>query len=94
MEGVTQVTVFAAGEDHKLATYYSDDTATEVDADAFTAAVAIRIGEEAEAGWRPVSTSVFPSRQIGSAGNVLFQTGGAVSTLLVAVVRYERVWPR
>lgn len=84
------VTVFAAGPFQKLATYFSDDNGQEVDADAFVEAVAAAIEREAADGWVARSTSVYPARQVGSAGNVLFQTGGAYTTLLVAVVQYGR----
>lgn len=88
--GFRVMTVFSAGPFVKLATYYSDDNGEEADADVFVAAVAAAIEQEGADGWVARSTSVYPARHMGSAGNVLFQTGGAYTTLLVAVVQYGR----
>jgi len=42
------------------------------------------------AGWRIVATSIAPLRQTGTAGNILFQSGGQYATQAAAIVTYAR----
>ena len=81
---------FAAGPDRRMVTYYSDDVGSMANLEAFAARLAGVAVTEAARGWQVVSSSVFPLRQTGTAGNVFFQSGGQYATQLAAVVVYGR----
>ncbi len=81
---------FEAGPNQRFVTYNSIDTGYDVDTDAFVATIAADADQRKLNGWRLLSSSVFPSRQTGTAGNVLFQSGGQRATMLTAVVVYVR----
>ena len=78
---------FAAGPDRRLVTYYSDDDGGEADLEAFAENVAGEIGSAAAQGWRAVSTSVLPARQVRGG---VFDTGSQRTSLYAAVVLYAR----
>jgi hypothetical protein len=81
---------FEAGPNQRFVTYYSQDSGGEVDADAFVAGLATDADRRKLDGWRLLSSSVFALRQTGTAGNILFQSGGQMATMLTAVVVYVR----
>ncbi len=80
-----------AGLDQLFVTYESEDNGGLVSpAWLIQEQVAPDAAIRAEAGWEIVSTSVCAIRQVGTAGNILFQSGGQVATQLAAVVLYRR----
>ena len=81
---------FEAGPNQRFVTYYSQDSGGEVDTEGFVAGIAADADQRKLNGWRLLSSSVFPLRQTGTAGNVLFQSGGQMATMLTAVVVYVR----
>jgi hypothetical protein len=81
---------FEAGPNQRFVTYYSEDSGGEVDTEAFVAAIAEDADRRKLNGWRLLSSSLFPLRQVGTAGNMLFQSGGQMATMLTAVVVYVR----
>ncbi len=81
---------FQAGPNQRFVTYYSSDTGGQVDTEAFVAGIAADADQRKLNGWRLLSTSIFPLRQVGTAGNVLLQSGGQMATMLAAVVVYVR----
>jgi hypothetical protein len=64
---------FEAGADHKVVTYYSEDTGDQVDLEAFAEGMAAALAESGSQGWRVVSANVFALRQVGTIGNVLLK---------------------
>jgi hypothetical protein len=81
---------YAAGENQKVVLYISDDTGGPVEwEELFTAFTAEAARWEAK-GWRVVATSVLPLRQTGTAGNILFQSGGQYATKAALSVVYAR----
>jgi hypothetical protein len=81
---------FDAGPNQRFVTYTSSDSGGEVDTDGFVERIAADADRRKLDGWRLLSSSIFPSRQTGTAGNVLFQSGGQRATMLTAVVVYVR----
>jgi hypothetical protein len=81
----------SAGQDQLFVTYVSEDSSGGVPAEWFVQEVVARdAGRRAADGWDIVSASVLPVRQVGTAGNVFFQSGGQYATQLAAVVLYRR----
>jgi hypothetical protein len=80
-----------AGLDQVIVTYESPDSGGGSDTAWFMQEiVAPDAARRSEQGWEIVSTSVFAVRQTGTAGNILFQSGGQYATQLNAVVLYRR----
>lgn len=80
-----------AGADQVFVTYASGDSGDGVDTASFVGRTVARdAAARAQDGWDIVSTSVFAVRQTGTAGNMLFQSGGQYATQLNAVVVYRR----
>lgn len=79
-----------AGVDRLIVMFVNQDVSEQVDAPAFLA----EIGRDAAArefhGWKIISVGSLPLRQSGTAGNVLFQSGGQYSTQLAVMVVYAR----
>lgn len=80
----------AVGEDQLLVLFYSEDRGEAVDIAALFDAVGHDATTRAPAGWRLVSTDTFSTRQMGTAGNMLFQTGGQFSTQAATLAIYRR----
>jgi hypothetical protein len=78
---------FAAGVDQRIVTYSSDDTGGEADLEAFVESVAAQIGTAAGQGWRALSTSVLPARQVRGG---MLDTGSTRTSLYAAVVLYAK----
>lgn len=80
----------AAGENQKIVVYVTDDTGGGLD----PAGIFEVIGADATAldadGWRIVSTTAMPLRQMGTAGNIFFQSGGQFATQAAIAVVYAR----
>ena len=81
---------YPAGEHQKLILYVSDDTGGPVEWDDLMAAFGAEAARLEIDGWRIVATSVLPLRQTGTAGNILFQSGGQYATKAALSVVYAR----
>jgi len=79
-----------AGDGQTFVTYHSHDDGGEVDTEAFMAVVSSDVARRQAEGWNVQSCSVFPSRQVGTAGNMFFASGGQRATMVTAVVLYTR----
>jgi hypothetical protein len=69
-----------AGDDQLIVVFVNQDTAQMVDPSAFAQALADDAKARRPNGWRLVSVTSLPMRQTGTAGNVLFQSGGQYAT--------------
>ena len=81
---------FDAGPGQLVVLYQSADTGSDVPWVAFARDIAADAAHRAADGWRIVSESTFPLRQVGTAGNVLFQSGGQLATQLGTIVVYGK----
>jgi hypothetical protein len=79
-----------AGPNQKIVVLVSDDRGYALDPDDLFAVAAADAAAEAEHGWRIVSTSVMPMRQMGTAGNIFFQSGGQFATRAAMAIVYAR----
>ena len=79
-----------AGDDQLMVAFVNRDEHAQVDIQALLT----EVGEDAAArrrdGWRLVSVGGLPMRQMGTAGNVLFQSGGQYATQVAVVAVYRR----
>jgi hypothetical protein len=82
--------VYAAGPDQLIVVYVSDDTGGMIDVDAAWASIARDAADRAAQGWRIVSTAGVPMRQMGTAANILFQSGGQFATQASIAIVYAR----
>jgi len=78
----------AAGDDQLLVLFVNQDTAEMVDPSAFLQALSDDAAARRREGWRLVSVSEFPLRQMGTAGNVFFQSGGQFATMVGLLAIY------
>ncbi len=78
----------AAGADQIVVLYVIADTATPVDPGVLYAAVADDAAARSTIGWRIVSTDSVPIRQMGTAGNIFFQSGGQFTSQAAVAVVY------
>ena len=81
---------YSAGSSQKVVLYVSDDDGGPVDFDELLTAFARDASSLEAHGWRVVSTTVMPLRQTGTAGNILFQSGGQYATKAALSVVYGR----
>jgi hypothetical protein len=81
---------FEAGPGQLVVVYQSVDTGGEVPFLDFARDLAADVARHAADGWRLVSESTFPIRQVGTPGNVFFQSGGQFATQLAAIVVYAK----
>ena len=81
---------YAAGDGQQMVLYVSDDVGEPLQPDPLFAEVAAHAAELADRGWRIVSIATMPIRQMGTAGNILFQSGGQYATKAAIVVVYGR----
>jgi hypothetical protein len=81
---------YEAGKDQKLVVYVSFDTGGPIDPGQIFGEIATDAAAMAGQGWRILSTTVMPMRQTGTAGNILFQSGGQYATQSAVVVVYTR----
>ena len=70
----------AVGDDQLLVLFVNQDTSEMVDPSAFLQALADDAVARRTKGWRLVSVSAMPLRQMGTLGNVFWQTGGQYAT--------------
>ncbi|MFN8138127.1 MAG: hypothetical protein U0R79_11280 [Propionicimonas sp.] len=73
-----------------VVSFASDDTGEMVDLDAFARQVGDSIVQRTADGWRLISSSVVTLRQVGTMGNMMFQSGGQYATQLGAVIVFQR----
>ena len=78
------------GDDQLFVLFFTDDKGTAVDVGQLFAVVAEDAIRRAPDGWRLVSTDTFSTRQMGTAGNMFFQTGGQYSTQATILAVYAR----
>ncbi len=79
-----------AGDDQLIVLYANRDTGAAID----VGELMREVGEDAARlrvdGWRLVSVGSLPMRESGTAGNVLFQSGGGYATQLTVTAVYSR----
>ena len=80
----------AAGEDQLIVVFLSKDTQSMIDVGGLTNAVAEDAAQRRQAGWRLLSVASMPMRQMGTAGNVFFQSGGQYITRAALIATYSR----
>lgn len=78
----------AAGDGQKIVLYVSDDRSIPLEPDMLFEEVAADAATLAGSGWRIVSMATMPIRQMGTAGNIFFQSGGQFATKAAVVVVY------
>jgi hypothetical protein len=81
---------YKAGANQKIVAYLSDDDGADVALGSIFAFIADDASTMEAQGWRIVSTSTMPIRQMGTAGNILFQSGGQFVTQAAVAVVYGR----
>ena len=81
---------FEAGKNQLIALFVSDDTGQTIDPAAVYGAVAEDAAVAEGLGWRIVSMDTVPVRQLGTVGNVFFQSGGQFTTQVAVAVVYGR----
>ncbi len=81
---------FEAGPGQLIVTYWTNDTGAQVEPEGMASGMAADAARRAADGWRIVSQSTFALRQMGTAGNILLQSGGQFATQLAAIVVYAR----
>lgn len=79
-----------AGEDQLIVAFVNRDEASQIDVGALLAEVGRDAAERERDGLRLVSVGGLPMRQTGTAGNVLFQSGGQYVTQVAVVAVYAR----
>jgi hypothetical protein len=79
-----------AGPNQLIVVYETDDTSSMIEPTSIWARVATDAERRAAEGWRILSTAVTPMRQMGTAGNILFQSGGQFATQVAVTVVYAR----
>jgi hypothetical protein len=79
---------YAAGPNQLIVVYVSEDTGEMIDVDEVWASIAADAQARAAQGWRIVSTAGVPMRQMGTAGNILLQSGGQYATQATIAIVY------
>ena len=79
-----------AGEDQLIVAFVNRDESSAIDLQALLAEVGRDAAERERDGLRLVSVGGVPMRQTGTAGNVLFQSGGQYATQVAVVAVYFR----
>lgn len=82
-----------AGDDQVIVAFVNRDESAQIDVPAMLAEIGRDAAEREQTGWRLVSVGGLPMRQMGTAGNVLFQSGGQFATQVAVVVVYARPKP-
>jgi hypothetical protein len=85
-----QTQVLMASEAQTIVVYVSNNAGEMVDPVTLWGDVAVDARDREARGWRIVSTTVMPMRQMGTAGNILFQSGGQYVTQEAVVVVYAK----
>ena len=81
---------YPAGSTQQIVAYVSEDDGGAVDLDALFGFVAEDAGVREADGWQIVSTNSMPVRQVGTTGNMFFQSGGQYATQIAIGVVYAR----
>ena len=80
----------AAGEDQLIVAFVNRDEASQIDVQAMLAEIGRDAAERERDGLRLVSVGGLPMRQMGTAGNIMFQSGGQFATQVAVVAVYAR----
>ena len=89
-EGDVERIELPAGPQQRIVLYVTDDNASQVDPAYAWAYIARDAESQAVDGWEIVSTGVMPLRQMGTAGNIFFQSGGQFVTQAAISVVYAK----
>ncbi len=81
---------YPAGEDQLVVIFVNEDDASAVDPEALATELAEDAARRRTAGWRLSSIASMPTRQMGTAGNILFQSGGQYATQVALIAVYSR----
>ena len=80
-----------AGEGQLIVLYVNEDTTSQIEpgtvAGDLAADAAVRLAE----GWRLLSVASMPLRQMGTAGNIMFQSGGQYVTQVPLMATYSNL---
>ena len=80
-----------AGEGQLIAIFVNQDTSSLVDIGVLGNEAAADAAERRSQGWRLMSLASMSIRQMGTAGNVLFQSGGQYATQAALIATYQQV---
>jgi hypothetical protein len=80
-----------AGDGQLIVVYANEDTASQIEPVNMTNELALDAARLLEQGWRLLSVASIPMRQTGTAGNVLFQSGGQYVTQVALIATYSRL---
>jgi hypothetical protein len=80
-----------AGEGQLIVMFVNEDNGRDLDVGAFGTALAEDAKARRDDGWRLMSVASMSMRQTGTAGNVLFQSGGQYATQAVLMATYQLV---
>jgi hypothetical protein len=81
---------FEAGPGQLVVVYQSVDTGGDVPYVDYARDLAADAARRAADGWRIASHSTFALRQVGTTGNVLFQSGGQLATQLGTIAVFTK----
>ena len=79
-----------AGDGQLIVLFVNQDNATMIDAGVLAGEVAADAAERLKEGWRLSSVASIPMRQMGTAGNFLFQSGGQYATQVALIAVFSR----
>jgi hypothetical protein len=81
---------YDAGPDQVIVLFVTEDYGEPLDPGEIFQAVADEARNRSTAGWRIVSVSTMPVRQMGTAGNIFFQSGGQFASKAAVAVVFGR----
>lgn len=84
---------YDAGPDQTIVLFVTEDYGGPLDPAAIFQAVADEARDRETSGWRIVSVSTMPVRQMGTAGNIFFQSGGQFASKAAVAVVFGRTGP-
>ena len=79
-----------AGANQLMVAFVNRDEGAPIDVEALLEFVASDAAAREQDGWRLVSLGGLPMRQMGTAGNIMFQSGGQFATQAAVVAIYAR----
>ena len=80
-----------AGEDQLIVMFVNRDSSGRIDVETFGNAVATDAAQRRAQGWRLMSVASLGMRQMGTAGNMFFQSGGQYATQAALLATYQRI---
>jgi hypothetical protein len=80
----------SAGTDRLIVAFINQDTSSQVDLDGLVSCAADDAARRETDGWRLISLGALPLRQMGTAGNIMFQSGGGFETQVALMALYGR----